>query len=643
MSLQIAEIVLYGHDGRTRSIPFALGKLNILTGPPLRGKTQLIEIIDYCLGRGTPTLAPGPITERVAWFALRLSLRDQEIFVARRAGHHGKKTSEEIFFDNSVHVAIPSLANLRATHNVDTLIAEFDALLGIQQNEVKLSESSGRDPFKATMRHAVLLCFQAQHEIANPSILFHRQSENQGAVGRDLLATLPYFLGAVSEQLVSLEAEATRIRRELRVAERRFREEELLTQDRRSRADSLFSEAAAAGLVEAPEAWQSYDRIVEALITLSNWTPRSASLQPSGDAYQLSLRDRARALRALQQVRRDINEARAYAAEQASFVAELEEQRSRLSSIGLYEHLAGQDLLILTQAMRDELEVVEKELAAAIPPTSDLGRYIDALEEQRTDLLAVVQRADETLDALSSQVETLKRVRESDLRQAAVIGRISLFLEGVRNTQSLTPMQQRVGQLKSQLLRIEEQLDALDQSSNLSDALGQIGGLMKAWASELGHEYGDANWRLDARAGTVTTRGPRGTVAMNQMGGGQNHLGCHLFAHMALHAWLRGNDAPTPGFVLFDRPTIGLFKKEAWESGRVEQRLGAEGQAHISRILRWLASVVEGLKGGLQVIVTENVTLADEAELKELIVENWWDDDNYLVPLGWPILEPGDI
>lgn len=636
MSLQISEIILYAHDGRTRSIHFVRGKLNILAGPPLRGKTQLIEIVDYCLGRGTPNLAPGPITERVAWFALRLSLDTEEVFIARRAGHDGAKTSEEVYFDRATAITVPGLANLRSTHNVETLIDELDGLLGIQQNQVKVLELSGRDPFKATTRHAILLCFQAQHEIANPSMLFHRQSESQGSVGRDLLATMPYFLGAISEQSVTVEAEATRVRRELRVAERRYREEELLTQDRRSRANSLYSEAVGAGLVAEAEAWQSYDKLVEALTAITNWTPRSASLQPSGDAYQRALRERSTALRELQRLRRDIDEARAYAAEQASFVAELEEQKARLSSIGLYEHLAGQELLPVTQALRDELGEVEKELAAATPPTSSLVGYIGSLDEQRTNMLATVQRSDETLDVLSSQVDALRQVRESDLRQAAVIGRISLFIESVRHTSNATPMQQHVGHLRSHLTRLEEQLEGLDKSSNLSEALGQVGGLMRAWATELGHEYRDANWRLDLQHGTVVTRGPRGIVAMNQMGGGQNHLGCHLFAHMALHAWLRGNSAPTPGFVLFDRPTIGLFKDEERSSPKEERPLGAEGQAHLSRILKWLAAVVDGLAGELQVIVTENIRLADEPDLKEFVVENWWDDDGYLVPMDWP-------
>ena len=640
MSLQIERIILYSHDGRTRSVQFNRGRLNILTGPPLRGKTQLIEIIDYCLGRGTPNLAPGPITLRVSWFALLMSSRSDQILIARRAGHDGKKTSEEIFFDRAAKISVPPHGDLRGTHNVDSLVDELDGVLGIKQNEVKVSESSGREPFKANARHAVLLSFQAQYEVANPSLLFHRQSEDQGAVGRDLLATLPYFLGAVSEQSVTVGAEATKVRRELRVAERRHREEELLTQDRRSRADSLYAEAVAAGLTGEAKAYQNYDQLVGELTTLTQWTPRSAALQPSGDSYQQALRERSTAVRELQRVRRDIDEARAYAAEQASFVAELEEQKARLSSIGLFEHLADQKQLTITKDMLNELEEVNKELTAAIPPSSELGKYIEGLEEKRSGLLASIQHADEVLDVLSTQVEALRQVRESDLRQATVVGRISLFVESLRNASSTTSLQQRVSRLRGQLERLEEQLEGLDSEANLQGALGQVGGLMKAWAGQVGHEYQEANWRLDIRHGTVVTSGPRGTVSMSQMGGGENHLKCHLFAHMALHSWLRGNAAPTFGFLVLDKPTIGLFKDDEAGTEQTERRLGAEGQEQLSQILAWLDSIVGGLLGELQIIITENIKLDDDTGIKPVLVENWWENDGFLVPNDWPTAKP---
>jgi hypothetical protein len=636
MSLQILQILLYSHNGKIRSIPFTPGKLNIITGPPLRGKSQLIEIIDYCFGRGTPTLAPGPITQRVSWYALRLQSDASQLFIARRAGHDGNRTSEEVFLDRSTKVDVPKLSDLRATHNTDGLVNELNEVLGISENETPVSESSGRESFKATVRHALLLCLQAQHEIANPSFLFHRQSENNGAVGRDLLATLPFFLGAVSKETITLEADATRVRRELRVAERRLREEELLTQDRRSRADALHAEAIAVGLAIPMPVGGTYEDLLRTLTTITQWNPRASLTSSAGDVYQQALTMRSLGATGLRQIRRDIDEARAYDTEQSAFVAELQEQRARLQSVGLYAHLASQEMVTITNEIRQELAEVENEINAAIPPSSGLGQYIEQLETRRAALLAQIQQADDRIETLAAQSDNLRQVRDSDLRQAQVVGRISLFLESIGATSASGPMSRKTQELKTRLSGLEERIDSLDGSANLSESLGQIGGLMKAWAGELGHEYQKARWRLDERHGTVVTNGSLGVVPMGNMGGGKNHLGCHLFAHFALHSFFRGNAGAVPGFLFLDRPTIGFYENIPDANDPAMNKLNQSDRTYVRRLFEWMESLVKGLDGEFQVIVTEHVRLSDSPTFEKAIVEDWWATDGALVPSDWP-------
>ena len=48
--MQIRELVLYGYNGKVRHLPFALGKVNIITGRSKSGKSAIGDIIDYCMG-----------------------------------------------------------------------------------------------------------------------------------------------------------------------------------------------------------------------------------------------------------------------------------------------------------------------------------------------------------------------------------------------------------------------------------------------------------------------------------------------------------------------------------------------------------------------------------------------------------------
>jgi len=45
MSMQILNIVLYGHDGRQRTLSLRAGGVNVITGASKTGKSALIDIV----------------------------------------------------------------------------------------------------------------------------------------------------------------------------------------------------------------------------------------------------------------------------------------------------------------------------------------------------------------------------------------------------------------------------------------------------------------------------------------------------------------------------------------------------------------------------------------------------------------------
>jgi hypothetical protein len=82
--MQISQIVLYSQTGKTRTVHFRLGALNVVTGISASGKSALLHIVEYCLGRGTSTVPEGVISGSVDWFAVLLQLANQQAFIARR-------------------------------------------------------------------------------------------------------------------------------------------------------------------------------------------------------------------------------------------------------------------------------------------------------------------------------------------------------------------------------------------------------------------------------------------------------------------------------------------------------------------------------------------------------------------------------
>jgi predicted ATPase len=59
MSLQLRCISVYSHEGERRDVELKLGTLNIVTGASKTGRSSLLDIVDYCWGRGECTVAEG--------------------------------------------------------------------------------------------------------------------------------------------------------------------------------------------------------------------------------------------------------------------------------------------------------------------------------------------------------------------------------------------------------------------------------------------------------------------------------------------------------------------------------------------------------------------------------------------------------
>ena len=83
MSFQILKIVLYSTNGATRVLALRPNAVNIITGASKTGKSALIHIVNYCLGRKTSNIPEGVILQSVSWFGVHLLRGEDELAQAR--------------------------------------------------------------------------------------------------------------------------------------------------------------------------------------------------------------------------------------------------------------------------------------------------------------------------------------------------------------------------------------------------------------------------------------------------------------------------------------------------------------------------------------------------------------------------------
>ncbi|MEL6464958.1 MAG: AAA family ATPase [Pseudomonadota bacterium] len=334
MSFVIQKIVIYSHSGETRSINFASNGLNIITGKSKTGKSAIIDIIDYCLGRGSYNVAEGVIRKKVAWFGILLDNAGDEVFIARDNPGTGASTGAKVYFKRGKVDEIPTLEEISKNTTEASLKSFVTQYSGIVENEHR-PDTGTRDPLSANISHALFMCFQPQGVIARKDQLFNRMNDTFRALA--LRDTLPYFLGAVDEEHFRHLAELDELRRQLRLLEVQKNKQINAIEVSRSRITRLVNDGKRVGLI--PQDYQAVDDTVFDFFSQVAKTDveEAVDYQDFGETIK-QLEDERRAIwNRIDELSKDRIATEAFLSDQTEYSKEVSEQRSRLSSIGIYK------------------------------------------------------------------------------------------------------------------------------------------------------------------------------------------------------------------------------------------------------------------------------------------------------------------
>lgn len=116
------------------------------------------------------------------------------------------------------------------------------------------------------------------------------------------------------------------------------------------------------------------------------------------------------------------------------------------------------------------------------------------------------------------------------------------------------------------------------------------------------------------------------------MGSGENWVGYHVLAHLALHKWLRQKKRPVPAFLILDQPSQAHYPPEEDAEGSLDG-LKDEDKTAVNQLFSLIAKVAEELAPDLQIIVMDHADLR-EPWFEEAIVERWR-RGRKLIPESW--------
>jgi Protein of unknown function (DUF3732) len=646
--MQIKAIVLYGHSGEKRTLSFQVGKVNIVTGKSKTGKSALINIIDYCLGRSSFLIPEGIIRETVAWYAVIFQLHDSQIFIAKPRPTGYATSQNQVYLEINRAIAIPELSQLIPNSNDDALVSQLSGLLGISANQNTPDQDESREPLRATLKHGKFYLFQDQNTISNKHCLFYRQQET--FVSQAIKDTLPYFLGVTQENQLILQEELRRVRRELKMAKRQLREVEYVVSDRSDRGLSLLAEAQQVGLLNLESFPDSTQEILELLRRSLEWEPNETP-SVADDQFPHLHREIEVLSQDLRNQQDKIVAAETFVRQAEGYSSEAQQQVMRLESIHLFKAteidtahcpFCGSEVEALIpniSAIQNSLDNLQQNVHIVEGKQPKIREYIESLKAERADIKNLIIEKQGVINAILDEQEVARRLRDFNARIYRVLGRISLFLETVEFTDETSALRQRVEQYQNAVNRLESQLDPIDAEEILRSILNRLGLKMTEWANFLELEHQESPYRLDVKKLTVVADRPERPIPMDRMGSGENWLGCHLIAHLALHKHFIEKQRPVPNFLVLDQPSQVYFpSKEAYLAmeGKTAQEIqgaNADIQA-VNRMFKLLFDICEELSPHLQIIVLEHANLEDE-RFQQALVEDPWTNGQALIPANF--------
>ncbi|WP_256804902.1 DUF3732 domain-containing protein [Frankia sp. ACN10a] len=526
--------------------------------------------------------------------------------------------------------------------------------IGIEENLHEPPVGSARNAVEAHIGHAALLCLQRQGEIASRDLLFHRQGE-QG-MAQTLKDTVPYFIGAVPRDQALKRAQLAAARRELRRIESALRQAEQTAGAGEASLRALWREAYTLGMVgpaEAPDRVTMLTRLQAAITSAA--APDASDAETSSRQIELQrergrLRDRLRAISSERELllQQDASE--------SDYSSAVRIQTSRLASLNLLGlsveesvsrssngngggesqcPLCGSDLSEPDPQpiqLQQSLERLESQLRGVDAARPARRGALQALDTESDSLRAQLRSAEAALQSLAS-AQTASQQLPDTSRLDFTRGRIHAMLSSLQASpdSELSTLRQEYQFNLDRVQSLEAELDPAEEREQLTSRLVAISRDMTRWAERLQLEHGDQSVRLDLNRLTVVTDTEDGPAPLFRIGSGENWVGYHIVAHLALHRYFVHQARPVPRILMLDQPT------QAWYRSEVDQASGLlendADRAAVNSMFRLVYDVAVELAPNLQIIVCDHANLPEDW-FQESVSHNWRGGEK-LIPSEW--------
>lgn len=649
--MKIKSISVYSHHGQRRDIIFNTQGLNIITGKSSTGKTALMNIVDYCMGRSDFVVPSGVTSDKVAWFAVIYQFRQEDILIAKSTPKRGNKSNSTAMMLRGKNLELPDFDQLQVNADDSTIVKTLSNLLKIPENRTEVGLNQSRDSFKATIRHTSYYLFQDEDIVSIKSQLFYRQNESQQA--QAIQDTLPILLGAVSDSRYQIKAQLRVVNRKLKLVNKQIKEAEDFIDTVYNKGLGLLSEAKTVGIVGASITIEDTEELLDILREATKWKPEklpesnSDGIPELGSSINILRQQRTNIRRQLKATRQFVENTEKYSSEAGEHISRLESIQAlpRDPNTGEWQWPFAEENLAMetpiANALLQELQSLQDAMQVVMGERPNMDARILELKNEISDLTDRIYQNEIELSSAIAADQALRELESRNNASSRIVGRISFFLEGAKPSEEVASLRATQKQLKLQKKVLEDQLGDDDDEDNLLSMLNNISTDLTRYMRKFDLEqiYSDVPFWFDLKNITVVANRPGRPVSLNQVGSGKNHLAFHISLHLAIHRYAASNARPFPQFLFIDQPSQVYFPGiDEFKSldGTVESTSKSKTDLEeVRNLFKLLYDFSQNDVPGFQLIVTEHANL-DEEWFQDSLIEIPWINPPALVPKEWP-------
>ena len=567
-----------------------------------------------------------------------------------------QQTTSEVHLDVGPTTEIPSQPERNA--NVDALKQLLNDAAGLPGLDLAPGSSELSFRQRPSFRDMVAFNFQPQHLVANPYTLFFKADTYEHK--EKLKAVMPLPLGTRTASDLEHQRQLDDLERELAQAKRQLDDRRAAFDRWASEVQSFHAQAVELGLLNSPSEDQSLWE-VDRFISELRMVPRMArgaeipavqegSTEVAVNALVQVINEEERVAERIGILRSRLEAIALLRQSADDYGAELTRQADRLEAQGWFRQRVSDTTVCplclspqTTSAhILKELDSYAQQLEAM---TSSVRRTPGVLDRERTELSSEIRSLEARLAACrtkrrewedQSEQEAARRQKLSQVYRLA--GRIEQAVANIDAMDRGAELDSRISDLDTSIAGLRERLNERTYRHRQHTALEKISRLIGDYASMLELERANDIAQLDIQNLTLRFTSDTGRLDyLWELGGGENWMGYHLAAMLALHEYfLTLPHCPVPSFLVLDQPSQVYFPEEFPSPEDENEASVSRDIAGVKRVFRALSSASSRTDGSLQIIITEHAGESYWRGTPDIhMAQNWHGDTHWLIPRDW--------